>query len=157
MKKIILLLATVILVTGIKAQSNKEDVEMIQAMYGKDKKEITASFIELEGTKKTEFWKLYDEYEDARKALGKKKIALLEKYAKDYNTNDDKKIDALMKEMFSLQAQSDKLVVTYYDKMKVKAGYKAAAQFSQIEAYLASTIRAALLEEIPFFGQLDDK
>lgn len=157
MKKIILLLTTVIVVTGIKAQSNKEDVDIIQALYGKDKKELTASFIELEGTKKTEFWKLYDEYENARKALGKKKVALLENYAKNYDTNDDKKIDEIMKQMFSLQSQSDKLIATYYDKMKVKAGYKAAAQFSQVEAYLASTIRAALLEEIPFFGQLDDK
>ena len=157
MKKIILLLTTVIVVTGINAQSNKEDVEIIQGLYGKEKKEITASFIELEGTKKTEFWKLYDEYETSRKALGKKRIALLEKYAKEYETNDDKKIDAMMKEIFSLQTQTDKLIVTYYEKIKLKSGVKAAAQFSQLEAYLLSQIRAALLEEIPFFGALDDK
>ena len=157
MKKIILLLTTLVFVTGINAQSNKEDIEIIQGLYGKEKKEIMASFIELEGTKKTEFWKLYDEYETARKSLGKKRIALLERYAKEYETNDDKKIDALMKEIFSLQSQTDKLIVTYYDKMKLKSGFKAAAQFSQLEAYLLSQIRAALLEEIPFIGQLDDK
>jgi len=154
MKKIILLLTTVLVVTGIKAQSNKEDIDMIQAMYGKEKKEIVASFIELEGTKKTEFWKLYDEYETARKSLGRKRIALLEKYAKEYETTDDKKIDAMMKQIFSLQSQTDKLIVTYYEKIKLKSGVKAAAQFSQVEAYLLSQIRAALLEEIPFFGQL---
>jgi hypothetical protein len=157
MKKLILFLTTVIVISGIQAQSNKEDIDMIQAMYGKEKKEIMASFIELEGAKKTEFWKLYDEYETSRKALGRKRITLLEKYAKEYETNDDKKIDAMMKEIFALQSQTDKLIVTYYDKMKLKAGYKAAAQFSQLEAYLLSQIRAALLEEIPFFGQLDDK
>lgn len=154
MKKILLFIAAVAFVSTIHAQSNKEDVDLIQALYGKDKKELTANFIKLEGAQKDEFWKLYDEYETARKALGKKRIALLEKYAQEYNTADDKKIDELMKQMFDLQSQTDKLIVTYYDKMKGKTGYKAAAQFSQSEAYLLNIVRLTILEQIPFFGQL---
>jgi hypothetical protein len=32
---------------------------------------------------------------------------------------------------------------------------KAAAQFVQIEQYLLSSVRAAILEEIPFIGELE--
>src|SRR6478752_5757810 len=45
------------------AQSNKEDVDMIQAMYGKQKKEIAAEFIIVPDAKKDAFWKIYDNYE----------------------------------------------------------------------------------------------
>jgi Spy/CpxP family protein refolding chaperone len=154
MKKILFLITTVAFVSIVHAQSNQEDVDLIQALYGKDKKELVASFIKLEGAQKDAFWKLYDEYETARKNLGKKRFALLEKYAESYDTADDKKIDELMKQMFDLQVQTDKLIATYYDKMKTKTGYKAAAQFSQSEAYLLSIVRVTLLEKIPFFGQL---
>jgi hypothetical protein len=61
------------------AQSNKEDIDLIQSIYGKEKKTIVADFIKLEGAQKDAFWKLYDEYETKRKALGQKRVALLEK------------------------------------------------------------------------------
>lgn len=163
MKKILVFLTALAFVSVLQAQSNKEvtaaqntkeDLEMIQALYGKDKKEIISSFIKLEGKQKEEFEKLYNEYELARKELGKKRFALLQKYALEYENADEKKIDELMNQMFDLQAQTDKLIRTYYDKMKGKAGYKAAAQFSQVEAYLLSIVRLTLLEKIPFFGQL---
>jgi hypothetical protein len=57
--------------------------------------------------------------------------------------------------MISLGSKTDKLISTYYSKMKKPAGVKAAAQFFQIESYLLSSIRAAILEEIPFIGELD--
>lgn len=157
MKKFFVVFAALLFVSVSRAQSNSEDIDIIQGLYGKDKKELVASFIQLEGAQKTEFWKLYDEYETARKKLGKQRIALLEKYANDYQTNDSKKIDSLVKSMFALQTQTDKLIETYYNKIKVKSGTVAAAQFTQVEQYLLSAIRLKLLDEIPFFGQLDDK
>lgn len=154
MKKVILFAIAILFSALIRAQSNKEDIDIIQAAYGKDKKTLVAEFIKLEGQQKTAFWNLYDEYETKRKALGKKRIALIEKYAEEYDKLNDIKIDSLMKAMFSLQAETDQLIVTYYQKMKKPAGYQAAAQFSQIEGYLLSIVRVSLLENIPFFGEL---
>ena len=154
MKQTLVLLLAVFFGSALLAQSNKEDIDMIQAMYGKDKKVLVANFIPLEGKQKAEFWKLYDEYETARKKLGKKRIAILEKYAAVYDTASNKQIDQLMGQMFTLQSETDKLIQTYYNKMKLKAGYEAAAKFSQMEAYFVSAIRASLLEKIPFFHEL---
>src|SRR6478735_9615992 len=85
------------------AQSNKEDIEMIQAMYGKQKKEIAADFIIVPDAKKDAFWKMYDDYETERKALGQQRIKLLEKYANAYDTLGDKSTDAIIKQMMTLQ------------------------------------------------------
>lgn len=151
MKK--LLFITAILVSSIGfSQSNKEDIDIIQATYGKSKKDIVAGFIM---PKNDSFWVVYDEYEIKRKELGQKRVALLQKYAANYGTMDDTSTDAMMKEMTALGVKTDKLIEKYYGKIKKVSGVKAAAQFVQIEIYLLSSVRVAILDNIPFIGELD--
>ena len=138
------------------AQSNKEDIEMIQAIYGKEKKAIVADFImPADSAKKAAFWKLYDSYETERKLFGQKRIALLEKYVNGYNSFDDKSTDEMMKETMALQKSVDGLIGTYYEKIKKAVGVKQASQFFQIEAYLLSAIRVYLMGNIPFINDLE--
>ncbi len=157
MKKLSLLAIAFLFSFCLLAQSNKEDVDIIQSVFGKQKKELVGSFVQLTAANSDAFWKLYDEYENSRKELGRKRIALLEKYADKYSSLDDASMDQIIKEMQSLQVQTDKLIVQYYGKMKKAAGVKPAAQFYQFEGYLLSVIRATILENIPFIGELDDK
>ncbi|MBS1545213.1 MAG: hypothetical protein JST14_16370 [Bacteroidetes bacterium] len=157
MKKLVMICSAVLLSLGVFAQSNKEDVDIIQSVLGKQKKEIVAGFIKLEGAQADAFWKNYDAYETERKALGKKRIELLEKYASSYNSMDDAQMDGIIKEIQSLQEKTDKLIVKYYGIIKKGSGVKPAAQFYQLEGYLLSVIRASILDNIPFIGELDNK
>lgn len=136
------------------AQSYEEDVDYIQSIYGKEKKMLVADFIRLEGTQKDSFWQLYDEYEGKRKALGKKRVQLLQKYADSYATMDDATASQVIRETAALAAETDKLVFTYFKKMEKVAGSKAAAQFYELEVYFLSAIRLAILKNIPFIGEL---
>lgn len=154
MKHLLIIAALFISTFGF-AQSAQEEVDLIQSLYGMQKKEIVADFIKLEGAQKDAFWKLYDAYELERKALGQRRINLLATYAEFYSSLNDDATDILIKEMNTIALKNDKLISTYYGKMKKPAGVKAAAQFVQIESYLLSSIRAAILEEIPFIGELD--
>jgi len=158
MKKVSIFLIS-LLISGVAlAQSNKEDVDIIQSVLGKEKKALVADFLKLEaGPKADAFWKQYDAYETERKALGRQRIALLEKYASSYGATDDAQMDQLMKETQSLQEKTDKLIVKYYDKIKKESGVKTAAQFYQLEAYFLSVIRASILNNIPFIGELNEK
>lgn len=137
------------------SQTYNEEIDMLQAMYGKQKKEIVAGFINPQGEQAAAFWTLYDAYEAERKALGIERINLIGVYAEYYNNLDDGGTDVLVKEMLKLAKSNDALIEKYYGKLKKKAGVKAAAQFVQIEHYLLSSIRSSVLEEIPFIGQLD--
>ncbi|HXR81096.1 MAG TPA: hypothetical protein VN763_09270 [Saprospiraceae bacterium] len=137
------------------SQSNKEEVELFQSLYGMDKKEVVAHFVTVDASQKDAFWKIYDEYEVERKAIGKEKYSLLEKYAQHYGTMDAETMDDIMNDMIALTNKTDKLQATYYGKVKKAAGVKAASQFLQLEYYLSAAIRAAILEEIPFIGELD--
>ncbi len=154
MKNLLFIAALFVSTIGF-AQSNSEDIDLIQSIYGMEKKEIVAEFIALDGAQANGFWGLYDAYEMERKQLGKERIALLEKYAYNYGTLDDATTDDIIQEMNKLGAKTDKLISKYYNKMKKPAGVKAAAQFVQIESYLLSVVRASILENIPFIGELD--
>jgi hypothetical protein len=153
MKNVLIAMALCISSTVL-AQSNKEDVDFIQSLYGKEKKAIVADFVTLLPGQKEAFWKMYDEYETKRKELGKKRIELLEKYANNYDRLDNTTTSQLVKETIALGAQNDKLISAYYKKAEKLAGTKSAAQFYQLESYFLSQIRSAIFESIPFIGEL---
>jgi hypothetical protein len=153
MKKLVFMAALFISAVAT-AQSNKEDIDFIQSIYGKEKKTIVADFIKVEGAQKDAFWKLYDEYEGKRKQLGQKRIALLERYANSYVDIDDATTSQIVKETAALGLETDKLISTYHKKLEKAVGAKPAAQFFQLESYFLSAIRTAIFESIPFIGEL---
>jgi hypothetical protein len=150
MKKYILLVAASLLASFTYAQSNKEEVDMVQAAFGMDKKAAVAEFVKPSATQKDAFWKLYDEYETQRKELGKQRIALLEEYAKKYATMTSDQADAWTKKVMELQKKTDNLITTYYGKVKGVSDGIVATQFYQVENYILAVIRASILDSVPF-------
>jgi len=130
------------------AQSNQDEIELMQSLYGMEKRDIVAEFIELSEVQEQEFWALYNEYENERKELGKKKFQLLQSYVDDYGQVKAEDADNFMKQAIPLRIKSDKLTDNYYKKIKTKTDPIVAMQFYQIENYLADAIRMELLEDI---------
>ena len=151
-----LTLALLVVPMAMTAQSNTEEVDYIQSIFGMEKKAIVADFIELDGAAKDAFWTIYDQYEVERKELGKRRIALLNEYAKSYDNLDDEKIAALAKSSNKQVQLDESLRYKYFNKLKKEAGAKQAAQFYQIEGYFNAAVRMSILESIPFIGELDD-
>src|SRR5688572_27666641 len=157
MKKTLLTTLMIALALFAFSQSNKEEIDLVQSVFGMEKKALVAEFIKLEGAPKDAFWTAYDEYEGKRKALGQKRISVLKKYADSYATMDDITTDEIIKEVIALQGKNDKLIADYYKKIKKGSGTKAAAQFYQIEGYILSKIRSSIMENIPLIGEMDKK
>ncbi len=153
MKKNILLLALFFVTSFAIAQSDKEEIDLYQAAFGMEKKEVVAGFLQLDSN--NPFWTIYDQYETERKTLGKKRIDLLKMYAEKYGNMSDDELNDMMKQTMTLQKSTDKLIDTYYSKINKASGAKAAAQFYQIEGYILSVIRAEIMSSIPFIGELD--
>ena len=139
---------------SVLAQSSKEEVDLFQAAFGMQKKELISGFLKLEND--NPFWAIYDEYETKRKDLGKKRIDLLERYVTNYNNMNDDQIESFMLELLILKKNTDRLIDTYYSKVKKACGPKVGAQFFQIENYILSAIRIQIMESIPFIGELDE-
>jgi hypothetical protein len=150
MKKYILLVSVSLMSSFIYAQSDKEEVDLMQAAFGMNKKAAVAEFVKPSDTQKDDFWKLYDEYETQRKELGKQRIELLKQYAGQYETMTSEQADAWTKKVMDLQKKTDNLIAKYYGKVKATTDGVVATQFYQIENYILTGIRAQILESVPF-------
>jgi hypothetical protein len=150
MKKYILITFALFLASFAYTQSNKEEIDLVQAAFGMDKKTIVADFVQLSDTQKDAFWTLYDEYETKRKEYGRERIELLKQYAEQYMTMTSEQADAWTKKVMELQIKTDKLIATYYEKVKGISDGVVATQFYQIENYILSMIRMSILQEVPF-------
>lgn len=104
MKKVIftISLAFVSMSSSLFAQNNSEEIDMVQSIFGMEKKALVAEIIQPESGKSDAFWLLYDQYETKRKELGKRRIALLNSYADNYDTLDEASTDKILNEMMSL-------------------------------------------------------
>ena len=146
--KILSLVFMAFLSLSIFAQSNQDEIELMQSLYGMEKRDIVAEFVELSEVQEQEFWALYNDYENERKELGKKKFQLLQSYVDDYGQVKAEDADNFMKQAIPLRIKSDKLTDNYYKKIKTKTDPIVAMQFYQIENYLADAIKMELLEDI---------
>lgn len=156
MKKLFVVLFSVV-VLNVFAQDAQDELAMIKSLFGTDKDLIVEQFVRAEGAQKTKFWKLYGEFENVRKEIGQQKFSLLNNYVKKYSTLPEAELDKIMGEIISLNAEQDKLIAKYYKKIKAQCGVSIAAQFYQIEWYLLSQIRTAILENIPVIGELENR
>ncbi len=148
MKKLFILILSVLFTITSFSQSFQNELELMQSLYGMEKKDIVDDFIELNENQKEDFWILYNEYELERKEIGKIKFNLLLRYVDDYGEIKPENAEMLMKEAIPLRKKSDKLIDSYYKKIKKKIDPVVALQFYQVENYLSDLIRLQLLEEI---------
>ena len=150
MKKYILIITALFLTSFAWSQSNKEEIDLVQAAFGMDKKAAVADFVKPSAQQKDAFWKLYDEYETQRKELGKQRIELLNQYADHYLDMTNAQADAWTMKVVALQKKTDNLIVTYYGKIKLISNAIVATQFYQIEYFILTGIRMKLLQNVPF-------
>ena len=148
MKKIYFLFTAILFVTTGFSQTYQDDLELIQSLYGMEKKEVVDEFVELDPDQEGAFWELYAEYETKRKNIGKKKYEVLWNYVNDYGTIRAEDAEMIMSKILPLRIESDKLMSSYYKKVKSKTDAVVAMQFYQIENYLDVLIRTELLEEL---------
>ena len=132
----------------VSAQSNEDELQLMQSLYGMEKRDIVDEFVELSEDQSAEFWRLYDEYEAKRKELGKKRFELINKYVNEYGKVSPASADTFMKEAIQLRMKYDNLRDSYFKKMKTRTDPVVAMQFYQIERYLSDLIRIEILEEI---------
>jgi hypothetical protein len=158
MKKIYSIIVAVLISTiVVNAQdSSKEEIEMFQALFGKEKKELVKDLIKFNPDQTTKFWPIYDKYEVERKELGRERIELIKSLADAYSNMNAEKADAVVKQTISLRSKQEKVLTKYYKLMKSSIGSEKAFEFFQFESYLLTEVRSAIMEQIPLYSQFKD-
>ncbi|MBG7629675.1 MAG: hypothetical protein IZT56_04500 [Bacteroidetes bacterium] len=153
MKKLFFsLIAICMLSVSTQAQSDAEQENFFQTLFGMEKQVLVESFITPSVANAPAFWEIYDAYEVERKELGKKGMLLLKKYVDSYGNTTDDETNDLVDEMRSSMKSRNKLIDKYYKKIRKISAVDAGA-FYQIESFIAAQTRVKVLKGIPFFGE----
>jgi hypothetical protein len=156
MKKLLLVTLLTISTSLFAQNSPKDDIAIIQSVYGKSKKEIVGAYLNLQDPQAKAFWTVYDAYEAERKVLAQKKMQIIVDYADNYSNLTNESADALAKASIENSLDHDKLFAKYYGRTKKAVGAINAAKFIQLEVYMQTTIRSEIQDAIPFIGELEN-
>lgn len=155
MKRIILLAIVTVLTTAVYAQTEKEDLAIVQSVFQKQKADLVKQNLQLSDAQGQVFWPIYEEYEGKRVNLSTQRATIITDYLKGYDTLTDQEADNLASRIFSNDKSMTDLQKSYFKKFSKAIGGKNAAKFYQLESYLQSIIRVRVQDNIPFIGELD--
>jgi cell division protein FtsX len=157
MKNIFFLVICLAFALASQAQSNTDELILLQSKYGLDKQKLVAKHMQISEAQSVEFWKAYDTYELSRKALGQKRLDNIKAYANAYLALTADDANKLMKASFAIQDETLKLWKKTHKEMSKITGSVKATQFIQLEMYLENIIRVGISGEIPLIGEIDAK
>jgi len=155
MKKSILssLILFIFTLFPILAQSVDDEITLIQAAFGKDKKMLIDAYMDLPESVSSSFWTVYAAYETERQALGRERIMLINDYLEGYESMGEIEADDLATRSLKNDVALSKLHSKYYKKFKKATSALDAAKFMQVDSYIHNTIRNAMQQELPFIGE----
>lgn len=140
------------------AQLTQEDADAetdaVLTLLGIQKKEAISKLVFIESKDSVAFWKLYNEFLAANKKNAKVRIQLYEQTATSYDNLLASTADSLAGHFFKQRLEQEKLLETYYSKIKTATNPILAFQFYQAEVYLLTALRAQIYQQIPTYGEL---
>ncbi len=148
-RNLALLVVTAVLGTSVMAQSFKDELDVIQTVWGKNKKQLTQDFMQLTPEEAAKFGPIYDEYLEARKKVAQVRGEAIQTLATTNAQLDDataqKMVTSLMKNNNNLASLQSKT----FKKLSKALSPAKAAQWWQLESYIDAEIRAAIMGELP--------
>ncbi len=149
------LIAVLCLFTSVSfAQTSDAEAEAMINLLGVQKREAVGQLVQVSGKDSVSFWKIYDDYQQLNKKTALQRIKLYERTALAYQNLTPAKADSLANQYFVNRSEQEKMLESYYKKIKTATNANVAFQFYQAELYLTTQIRAQIMMQIPTYGQL---
>jgi lipopolysaccharide export LptBFGC system permease protein LptF len=136
------------------AQKSEAELQAVANLLTVQKKEAVAKLVSVTGKDSIAFWKVYADYQNDNQKLMMERINLYEGTANSYNNLNNGIADSLASKYFANREDQEKLLETYYKKLKTATNSVVAFQFYQAETYLLTQIRANIMSQIPTYGEL---
>ncbi len=151
MKNILFFILSLFLAGNVAAQDySAEELELMQEVFGDEKRTIIEENVNLEGANADKFWKLYDQYEAQRQDIGRAKLELLKSYTTKQGNMTPLQAQELLAEAVNLRNSEDKLILNFTKRIEKISNPFVAVQFYQIEHYISDGIRFSILNNIDF-------
>jgi hypothetical protein len=155
MKTIIFILAISLFSFTSIAQEVDNEALLIQTIWGVNKRELVRAYMQLPEYEMPGFWRIYEQYEQARKTLAEERIQLVKTYVTKHAQLTDREADKLGKKILINNESYEKLHREYYSHFKKVVSPLEATQFLQFETYIQNAVKDYYMNNLPFIGVLE--
>ncbi len=135
----------------------QHEIAITRAEIQAERQAIVADNLPLPEDTAKAFWPVYREYRMALAKSGDRLVALIENFAKNYDTLTDEQATSMVDEMFAISKEELKIKTDYLPKFRKVLAPKALVRFLQIENKLDTIIRFGLADEIPLVEHMPKK
>lgn len=149
MKKTILALLALALVFSAQARAQDDYLELLRQDLRTQKTAVVTEAMMLDEAQGEIFWPIYRDYDHEVAKLGDARIAMIKKYAANYEAMDDAMADEIVQEAMKLNSQREKLRESYYKKMRKELGGVLAARFWQVDGLIQDLLDVQIAAELP--------
>jgi hypothetical protein len=148
-KLLLLSVLTIMLTTTIFAQDFKDELDVIQSVWGKNKKAMTMDFLKLSPEDIAKFTPIYDGYLEERKKVSQVRAQAIQAFAAKDAVLDDATAQKMVTTLMKNNDNLSKLQSKTFKKLSKALSPAKAAQWWQLESYIDAEIRSAILGELP--------
>jgi len=151
MKKLLLLVAMMVVATSVVAQADEYDeyVELLKQDIRLSKAMIVEAVLDLDEAQAERFWPVYQGYDKSVSKLNDKALKLIEVYSLAYWNMDPQLAEDLMKKWLELRIAREYLRQEYLRKMAFAVDKTTAARFMQIDLRLSMLMELQAAVELP--------
>ena len=130
-------------------QEAMEDIQFTRAAIQIERQAIVTQAMDLTPEEMEGFWPLYREYRLEAAKIGDRVVALIQRYAANYDNLTDATADKLVSDFVKIEQARANLKVKFLPRFKKVLPAKKVARFYQVENKLDVTILNEMAENIP--------
>lgn len=149
MKKLALAVAGLILVLPGAAAAQEEYVELLRQDIVTQKTALLTDAMALDAAQSEKFWPIVREYDVERAKLTDRRIALIKKFAANYETMTSDMAKEIAEESMKIDEDMLKLKKDYFGKVSKALTPVEAGQFLQVENFVDNLLRLQTQYELP--------
>jgi hypothetical protein len=125
------------------------DEQVLLKRVMEDKRSVYAASLELSDSEGRAFWPIYDDYEAKVKQLDDRFLALVNRFAAEYDTLSDVEAAEMLEEKMAIEKDRMALKQTYTRKVAKALPAKKALRYAQVETRIENMIRRDVYGLIP--------
>ena len=149
MKKLAFLAAGLILALPGAATAQEQYMELLRQDINTQKTAILTEAMDLDNAQAEKFWPIVREYDVERAKIADRRLAVIKKYAANYETMTSDMADELMGESMKIDSDMMNLKKDYYNKVSKQLSHVEGARFLQVENFVDNLLRLQVQSELP--------
>ena len=136
------------------ALAQRDFIEQLRSDLRAEKVAVLSESMELEEAESEKFWPVYREYELELWKLGDRRLALLKRYAQEYESLGNAEVKSIAQDWFELREDQLELERKVFERMEKELSASIAARFVQVEHQIGLLVELGQVEETPLVSPI---